>query len=168
MMQVNEMLVKLEPKKWRTVRIGTYSSMEEFLQALSSGGFRISPSAADILKKTPLAQAETEIELVLVNPRNLGFTERPRRDEIYNRAQELGLDLLPAEVGPQLRLQYADQLRDELLMIGMDPIADSGRYLREFYVERDEQGHWLGAYWGLPSEVWHLDSLWVFTPHKRD
>ena len=35
---------------------------------------------------------------------------------------EAGLDLCPPEVGPQLRLQYADQKVGEFLLIGMKPL----------------------------------------------
>ena len=42
--------------------------------------------------------------------------------DIYARAHQLGFGLAPAEVAPQLRLQYFDQPAGEFLIIGMKPI----------------------------------------------
>jgi len=54
----------------------------------------------------------------------LGLTARTAKlDEIYTRAAELGLRLLPAEAGAQLRLQYLDQPVGEWLHIAMQPVA---------------------------------------------
>ncbi len=42
--------------------------------------------------------------------------------DIYARAQQLGFGLAPAEVAPQLRLQYFDQPFGEFLIVASTPI----------------------------------------------
>jgi hypothetical protein len=137
-------------------------------KALTSNGFRISDWAGDILKKTTLASAETEIELVLVTVSGLGFTKATRRDVIYDRARELGLDLVPAEVGPQLRLQYTDQPLNEWMVMAMEPIAYSDGGLGVFRVVHNHDGRWLSADYGIPGRMWSPDYRWVFARRKQN
>ena len=153
---------------WKTIKIGTQKSVKDLTKALTGNGFRISDWAADILKKTTLAQTETEIELVLVTVADLGFTKATRRDAIYNRAKELGLDLVPPEVGPQLRLAYTDQPMGEWLLMGMEPIAGSGGRLRVFSVVRREDGLWLRTHYGVPGREWSPGNRWVFARRKQN
>lgn len=94
---------------WKTIKLGTGpKTADEFRRLLGEGGFRLSNRASDILGKPAfkVADEETEIDLVKVTAAELGFKKGARRDQIYERAQKLGLELCPAEVGPQLRLQY--------------------------------------------------------------
>jgi hypothetical protein len=156
-----------EFKTWKTVKIGTHKNVEELSKSLTGSGFRIGDWAADILKKTTLAPAETEIELVLVTVADLGFTKATRRDAIYDRAKELGLDLVPAEVGPQLRLQYTDQPMDEWMVMAMEPIAYSDGNLSVFRVGRYEDGPWLLTGCGHPGSTWSPDCRWVFARRKN-
>ncbi len=52
----------------------------------------------------------------------LGFrTDTAPLADIYARARQLGFRLAPAEVAPQLRLQFFDQAMGEFI-IGMEPI----------------------------------------------
>ncbi|KKQ96707.1 MAG: hypothetical protein UT22_C0025G0001, partial [Parcubacteria group bacterium GW2011_GWC2_39_11] len=88
------------------------------------------------------------------------------RQRIYGRANELGLDLCPAEVGPQLRLQYKDQPEEEHLIVAMNPIADSDGALELFLVERDDSGLWLDSYYDDPGYIWHAGSRFVFARRK--
>src|SRR5262249_60691945 len=72
----------------------------------------------------PFRKTEAKLDLVVLTAADLGFQEGyTSLAEIYRRAIELGLNLCPAEEGPQLRLQYGDQPVGEFLHIAMDPIA---------------------------------------------
>ena len=103
---------------WKTIKLGTgLKTADDFRQALKASGFEIGNWANDILGKPAFTAAakETEVELVRVSVAERGFKNGATRKDIYQRAQELGLELCPNEVGPQLRLQYKDQPYNEWL-----------------------------------------------------
>lgn len=158
-------------KTWRTVKLGTgIKDVDGFRKALNKVDCNISDWSNYILGKPAFEQsvveAETEVELVNVSVAELGFKGRATRADIYKRAQELGLDLCPAEVGPQLRLQYKDQPKGEWV-VAMEPISDSNGDLRVFYVGRDDDGEqWLGAHFGYPDSVWAGGHRFVFVRRK--
>jgi hypothetical protein len=86
-------------------------------------------SAAEIIGRPAfrLSRARADVDLVVLSVSELGFKdEGATMAEIHARAQQLGLELCPAEVGPQLRLQYLDQPLGEYLHIAMKPIAMYG------------------------------------------
>ena len=62
------------------------------------------------------------MDLVVVSGAELGTPTEPTLADVYARAQAHGLALAPAEIGPQLRLQYLDQPVSEFLHVGMNPI----------------------------------------------
>lgn len=158
-----------ESKVFKTIKLGTgLKTADDFRKALKDGGFRISDWASDILGKPAFKTAaeKTEVNLVVVSVAELGFKQAARRDQIYDRAKEFGLQLCPPEVGPQLRLQYRDQPLNEWLFIGMEPIADSDGFLRAFDVLHDGDGLWLHCCCGLPDDLWYSGSRWVFLRGK--
>ena len=61
---------------------------------------------------------------------DFGWPAEHSLEEIYRRARERGLDVCPAWVGPQLRLDYADQPVGEVLMVAMDPIPVTDKVLQ--------------------------------------
>jgi hypothetical protein len=63
------------------------------------------------------------VELVLVSAADLGVETESSLADVYKRARQVGLELCPAEVGLQLRLDYRNQPRGEALTIAMEPVA---------------------------------------------
>ena len=154
---------------WRTIKLGTgLMTADDFRRALKAAGHGIGDWANYILGQRAFTAStkETEVDLVMVSVSELGFPNGATRQEIYQKAQELGLMLCPAEVGPQLRLQYPDQPLDQGFLIGMEPIADSDGYPGVFRVGRGGGGSWLGSDYGYAGGFWGGDGRWGFVCRK--
>lgn len=123
---------------WKTIESGTFSNTDAIRKALIYNGFKIEYWASDIFHKTPVSRKKTKLELVLVSAGQLGFKDWVPYKDIVKRAQELGLELVPAEAGPQLRLQYPAQPKDEWLHMAMEPLIDSNGDLTIFDVMRND------------------------------
>ncbi len=155
---------------WKTIKLGTGpKTANDFRKALQDGGFLLGEWANDILGKTTFkaAKKKTEIDLVVISVAELGFKNGATLQDIYQRAQELGFDICPPEVGPQLRLQYKDQPNGEWLPIGMEPVVVSNGPLRVFSVGRDDSGLWFDGHWGHPGAFWDPDDRWVFARPRK-
>jgi len=152
---------------WKTIKLGTHKNADALRKTLEKN-YRIGDWANDILGKSSFVPSvkETEVDLVNISVAELGFKNGATRDKIYDRALELGLELCPAEVGPQLRLQYKNQPKGEWLRVAMDPIADSLGLLDVFFVYHHSGDLWLNAYSGNPVSFWQDDSRWVFVLRK--
>ncbi|MDP3997721.1 MAG: hypothetical protein Q8P73_04450 [bacterium] len=156
-------------KVWRRIKLGTgLKTADDFRQAIKDNDLRLGDWASDILGKEAFTVAieEQEVDLVVMSVKELGFKGNARFDQICARAKELGLELCPAEVGPQLRLQYLDQPKNEWLIIAMEAIRDSDGHLGVFDVEHVDDGRWLRAGGGDPVSVWYPDDRFVFVSCK--
>jgi hypothetical protein len=119
-------------KTWKTIKLGTgLKTTEDFSRALNKiGGCHISrgcyPQVNTIFESSNFrsTQENIEVDLVNVSADDLGFSTGARCRDIYSRAQELGLIPCPGEVGPQLCLQFKDQLINEGVdvSIGMESV----------------------------------------------
>lgn len=147
---------------WKTIKLGTYRSARDLTNAVKASGFQIGDYAAQMLAKITVAKVEMDRRLVLVTLADLGFIKGTYRGAIYARARELGLDLVPAEVGPQLRLQYANQPVGEWMVMAMKPIADSEGNLRACNVVSGAEGQLLRTDYGYPVDGPNPDYRWVF------
>ena len=105
-------------------------------------------------------------DLVRLKVRDFGFNGNPTTDEIYAKAKQLGLELCPAEVGPQYRLQYTDQPTNEYLYIGMKQIADSNGDPDVFELKRGDAELWLSHNWAKPTSKWNPVCEFVFRLRK--
>jgi hypothetical protein len=109
-----------------TTHCWTYKGVNAIRDAFDAARMRIGDSADEILGRPafPFGSSKTELDLVVLTAADLGFAPGSVTvAEIYRRALQLGLELCPAEVGPQLRLEYVNQPVGEFLHIAMRPVA---------------------------------------------
>jgi hypothetical protein len=141
-----------ETQVWKRIALGTYKNVNLLREDLDSRdcGAVAAPQVASVAEigvsvKSPSAPAcnlgetaaeiigrpafalgkpRTDVDLVVLTPADLGLTgDSVAVAAVYARAELLGFQICPAEVGPQLRLQYRDQPVGEALHIAMQPIA---------------------------------------------
>ena len=100
---------------------------------------------------------EEECELIKLKVKDLGFPSGATTDEIYQKAEELGLELCPAEVGPQLRLQSKSK---ERIFIAMKQIRDDYPFVFELTSFCEQLG--LGGYIARSGKQWVGYDQFVF------
>lgn len=147
---------------FKTVKLGTHDSNEALRKEILGAGCKIGDWGLDILKRVEVAKEPTEIDIIVLTVAELGFPNGATCKDIYAKALSLGLQLCPAEVGPQLRLQYMDQPKGEWILIGMEPITDSDGNLKVFNVEHDGSVRWLRGIGGNPVNFWVGYDRWAF------
>jgi hypothetical protein len=116
---------------WKHVSVGTYGEEMALRNALDRAGCAQGELAEQILARSSfqVSAQKAELDLVVLSGRALGIrAQTAQLAEVYARARAFGFQLAPAEVGPQLRLQYFDQPVGEVLHLGMAPLSTwSGR-----------------------------------------
>ena len=160
---------QIDLKIFKTINLRTgLKTADDFRKSLRDSGNKVSSGANGILGNSAFTVAvkKIKIDLAIKSVDELGFKDGATRQRIYGRANELGLDLCPAEVGPQLRLQYKDQPEEERLIVAMNPIAGSGGALEMFIVWRDASGLWLGCGYDYPGDIWFAGLRFVFARRK--
>jgi hypothetical protein len=111
---------------WRTITLGSYKGVDAYRDALDIAKIKIGDSADEILGRPafPYARTKTDVELAVLSAADLGVeSDQASLAEVYQRARQAGLELCPAGVGPQLRLEYRNQPLGEALDIAMEPVA---------------------------------------------
>src|SRR5262245_64867643 len=111
---------------WRTITLGTYKGVDAYRNALDSARIKIGVSADEILGRPafPYAKMKTDVELAVLSAAELGVeSDESSLSDVYERARQVGLELCPAEVAPELRLDYRDQPLGDALNIAMEPVA---------------------------------------------
>jgi hypothetical protein len=150
-----------------TVEIGG-ATKEALLRQLEQKGIKITDYARDMLQSPDFATGEKPeaADLVRLTVESLGFPKGATTKEIFERAEELGLELCPAEVGPQYRLKNTNQPMNEWFSIGMKQIAgrDGDPYV--FYLVRRDDGLWLDKRWAEPDGRWGPDHEFAFRLRK--
>jgi len=174
-------------KTWKTIKIGTgFTTAEDFCLALRKARCNIAPGCNTEVKAILNSPAfnvslrEVEVELVNETIAGLGFKGLNSRGrpitgassrELYSRAKDLGLDLCPAEVGPQLCRQYSNHPNvglPSVLVIGMNPITTTPgpdwQCIDSLFVlyENKNRNPTLMALKAAPGTRWAADERFVF------
>ena len=111
---------------WRTITIGTSKGVDAYRDELDSARIKVGVAADEILGRPafPYARTKTVVELAVLSAAELGVeSDESSLSDVYKRAKQVGLELCPAEVGPQLRLDYRNRPLGEALDIAMEPVA---------------------------------------------
>jgi len=116
----------IELRIWKSIMLGINKGVDAYREALAAERVRIGDSADEILGRPAFFYARTpkQVELVVLSSAELGLeADAVSHAEVYRRAKQVGLELCPAEVGPQLRLAYRNQPLGEALDIAMEPVS---------------------------------------------
>lgn len=159
---------------WKTIRLGPGTGLitpDCFRGAIRQAKCDIDRWADDILKNIIAGKKDIELDLCVLTTSELVGKQNRTIEEVFFGASRLGLERCPAEVGPQLRLQYLDQPRRERLIIGMDPIRISNDYFHVLSVEYYGSVPCLYSRFcalDAPDILWDGDCHWVFVrPRKK-
>lgn len=137
---------------------------DELKRALTMNRYRIESYAEGMLDSpdfTTMPQSEPAI-LICLTVGDLGFSFIPTTDEIFARAEEFGLELCPAEVGPWYRLHTPEQPAVDYVYIGMTPIEDTDGDPDVFLVAHDNDRRRLSCDLARPNTEWAPDSQFLF------
>lgn len=150
---------------WKTIKLGTHKSADALRRAIENRGLNNTHFGDRMLEKTPLAESETEVDLYKATVKELTGKDSASQSEVDEAIRAGGYHLCPAEVGPQLRLQYPDQPHGEFIHVAMEPITifwceASQDITLVYHVWHERGGIWLH---GELVPHWNGDSAFVFT-----
>jgi hypothetical protein len=138
---------------------------EQYEQDIEAQGMKVGDWAKDILSKANLKEGlGKNIKVIIPTVASLGFSNGATRQEIQDKAKELGIarELLPAITGIELRKQYTDQPLNEYILIDMENILGRRGNPGVFDVDRNSDGTWLDALDGGSGRRWVADDRWAF------
>ncbi|MDP3940745.1 MAG: hypothetical protein Q8Q49_00390 [bacterium] len=155
-----------EFKTWKTIKLGTgLKTIEDFQRAFEEAGIYFDNMAPFLRHPSFRVSDELiEVDLVKVSNEDLGHDHNTHvihglelRAEIIRLALAQGLVVCPAEVGPQLRLQYRG---NDYVLIGTEPlpyIFDGREGLAGMGIAGSDEGklytHCFTADWFIMNKV---------------
>ncbi len=155
-------------KIWRTLHLGTgLKTSDDFHKAIVKANCKIKCGVDRIFEDenfiNSISQSSGELDLCTMTTKEI-IGRDGSHEEVYAGIKQMGGELLPAEAGPQLRLQYLNQSDDEVLFIAMEPFDGYYRdFLSAFSVYRNEYDELI-----LALTAYHPDTKsqsfhrWVF------
>ncbi len=152
-----------------SVEIGGKSA-QELIREMEQAHINISNYAKSMLENrefVPGKQSE-EMTLIRLTVADLGFRTGATTEKIYERAEALGLELVPPDGGPHYRLKYQNQPLGEWVYMGMKQMADSGGNPYVFGLGRSDDGLWLDHDWAGAGDGCSPADEFVFRLRKSE
>lgn len=161
--------ISKEKLTFREVWIGG-ESKQELLQNLKDNKIEINEYGLQIInhKGFIINPTKEKLQTVEISLADLGFLNGATTQEVYQRAQQFGLNLCPSELAVHMRLQYIDfsQQIDPIVghwqNIAMKELSDDLDFPRGFYLRRREDGFWIRGYRSSPEHLWSSSDRFVF------
>ena len=148
----------------QTIEVGGKTT-EELQKELKDKGIKVSSYVKSMMEHEDFITSNEarDLNTIRLSVADLGLEGSPTTDQVYARAIELGLELVPPEVGPYYRLQNMDQAMNDWVYMGMEQITDPDDNPRVFGVAHLEDGLWLGSSWAHPVSQWRPFDEFVFS-----
>lgn len=150
------------------------SEMERRKKSEGNDKIYVSNGTERMLKneKFFVSEKKEQAHFVKLRVADLGFPDGATTVEIYQKAEELGLEICPPEIGPRIRLDYEQifqkaQPAREYFLIAMKQIFDTYGDPHVFGISRDGDGKaWLSDGWAGPGDRWGAGDEFVFRFRK--
>lgn len=143
---------------------------EQLIAEMEAAHINVSDYAKSMMENRDFVPGKNREEAtpIRLTAADLGFKTSATTDQIYERAQTLGLELCPPDTGPNYRLKYRNQPLNEWVHIGMKQITDSVGNPYVFDLGRRDDGLWLHRTWAGPDNEWYPDIEFVFCLRKSE
>ena len=152
----------------QSIEIGGKPKEQLFLE-LEQAGANVSYRVEKLMNRPDFTTLPTpqRLKTVRLKVGDLELSSNPTTAQIYEKAQKLGLDFCPAELGPHMRSQTHQPMGDHYCT-GMKQITDSsGGHPRVFRLECNKAGQWLDDEWAPPEVDWSPSDEFVFVLPKN-
>jgi hypothetical protein len=159
------------------VRIGGMEK-PELLRALRTAKVQMNRAAEALFEDprfTP-SNRQAVVEIARLSVAELGFGDGGTYPQLVARALASGLTECPLELGPHLRLQFADQSEvadatpaprgmapPGAITVASAPLDDRYETPKGFYLRHVGGVLWLRGYWASPADVYNPHDVFVFT-----
>lgn len=160
----------------KTIEVGELSKAE-LNQKLQQSSISLNLYGEKLLfdDRFTISEISYRVEIVELSVRDLGFPFGATLPEIYKKANELGLQLCPPELGPYLRLEYVDQIewtsgnlsqKNEApsgsVTIASEIVSDEESFPKGFYVRKVDGVLWLRGYVADNLHIWNPNNRFIF------
>lgn len=116
---------QLKKDNWITIEIGNgLKTAADFSHAICDKlNMKVECFANDLMTtrafRKSISETKQSLDLTIITPRTIGFAKDVPYGEFLEKLPTAGFEVCPAEVGPQLRIQYSGK---KWLLIAITPI----------------------------------------------
>ncbi|MDG5788438.1 helicase [Evansella sp. AB-P1] len=160
----------------RTLEVGGLTK-SQLIQIMQQQSISMNEYAKKLLSDDifTTSDAKYSLQIVELTVEDLGFSDGATLPQIFKRANELGLELCPLELGPHLRLKYLDQPEGYLgnpsnqnqapygsITVASEIICKDDDFPKGFYLRKIGGVLWLRGYNADHLHVWNSSDHFIF------